>query len=316
MAKTDSIGAVEREGNTVMFQVGEEMRFYALPDGTRIFSRKANFLRRCADGRWLAWVADGARYHILNVVLGATVADLPRAPGFVLGASASCRVLYTQHLDGTIVEQPLDGRPARAMATADGYVYDVRPSAVRLAHAPGAKNFQAPVGPADILGPGLYLALSSGAVARIDDITRSVQVLGYATPRAYAIADGPAPGDAIYSDGTGVVRVRPGQPPQRLYADDGGTEWSDLSLSPDHTSLLLAAANRSPRSTWRGGTCSGRSRLRGTSGWRPGTRRDRCSSGRTIARAGPRGRWSRGGGRWRGGWRRRCRTWRWKTGVW
>ncbi len=226
LAPSDSVVAVERDDRVVMFQVGAEMRFYALPEGVRVFSRKATFLRRCPDGRWLGWIAEGARYRILDVVLGATIADLPRAPGFVLGVGGACRVLYTQRLDGTLVEHPLDGRPGRALATADGYVYDARLSL----SSPDA--------------PGLLLALGSGAVARIDDRTRSVSVLGYATPRASAITDGPDRGDAIVSDATGVVLLAPGRPPVSLDAEASPTEWSDLSLSPDHASLLLAAADR------------------------------------------------------------------------
>jgi serine/threonine protein kinase len=227
----DSVTAVERDAGVVMFQVGDEMRFYSLPEGTRLFARRGNFLRRCLDGRWLAWEAEGARYRILDAASGGTVAHVAREPGFVLGASAACHVLYTQRLDGTLVEHGLDAggdsRPARAMGTADGYAFDVRPSPAR-----------------GDLGSGLLVAFSSGAVARIDDATRSVRVLGYATPRAHAITDGPEPGDALVADGSGVALLRPGQPPAWLQRDEGAGDWMDLSLAPDHASLLLTAPDR------------------------------------------------------------------------
>jgi len=113
------------------------------------------------------------------------------------------------------------------LAMADGYVYDARPSGGR---SPG--------------DTGLLLALSSGAVARIDDATRTVRVLGYATPRANALADGPRPGEVVFADTTGVVLLRPGARPVNLREGDGLVEWSDLSASPDGTTLLVSAADR------------------------------------------------------------------------
>jgi len=115
------------------------------------------------------------------------------------------------------------------LGAADGYVFDARPSASRgLEHG----------------GSGLLLAFSSGAVARLDDTTHSLRLLGYATPRATAIADGPRPGEVIFADGTGVVRLVPGAPPEWLHEGNGLLEWSDLSASPDGTSILLAAPDR------------------------------------------------------------------------
>jgi hypothetical protein len=210
-----------------MFQVGEEMRFHAIPDGAWLVTRKGNFLRRCADGRWLAWEVDGASYRIFDAFLDATLRTLPREPGLMIGAGGACRAVYTQRLDGTLVLHPLDGRPSRALAQADGYVYDARPSG-------GAT-------PGDT---GLLLAISSGAIVRVDDASRSVRVLGYATPRADALADGHRPGEVVFADATGVVLLRPSAPPELVRAGDGLVEWSDLSFSPSGLTLLATASDR------------------------------------------------------------------------
>jgi serine/threonine protein kinase len=222
----DSVVAVERDGAEVMFQVGDEMRFYALPEGTRMFVRKGNFLRRCDDGRFLAWEADGPSYRIFDAWTGSLVRTLPREPGFMVGAGGACRAVYTQRLDGTLVVSPLDGRPAHELAKADGYAFDARPSG-----AQGADE-------------GLLLAFSSGAIARVDDATHSLRVLGYATPRARAIADGPHRGEVAYVDDGGVSLLRPGAAPVVLWASDGATEWTDLAAAPDGMSMLLTAAGR------------------------------------------------------------------------
>jgi serine/threonine protein kinase len=223
----DSVAAVQRDGAEAMFQVGDEMRFYALPEGTRMFVRKGSFLRRCNDGRFLAWEADGPSYRIFDAWTGALIRALPRDPGFVVGAGGACRAVYTQRLDGTLIDNPLDGRPARELAKADGYVYDTRPSG-----APGRAD------------AGLLLAFSSGAMARIDDATHTVRVLGYATPRAHAIADGPHPGEIVFADAGGVGLLRPGAAPATLWPSDGVMEWTDLAPSPDGTSMLLTAHDR------------------------------------------------------------------------
>jgi hypothetical protein len=225
--RSDSVAAVERDETTAMFQVGDEMRFHAIPEGTRLFTRKGTFLRRCADGRWLAWEVEGATYRIFDAFLGSPLRTLPREPGIVIGAGGACRAVYTQRLDGTLVVHPLDGHPSRVLAQADGYVYEARPS--------GGQR------PGDT---GLLLALSSGAIVRLDDATRSVTVLGYATPRADALADGPRPGEVVFADATGVVLLRRSAAPELVRAGDGLVEWSDLSFSPNGVTLLAAAADR------------------------------------------------------------------------
>jgi serine/threonine protein kinase len=220
----DSVVAVERDDSAVMFQVKDELRFYALREGARLFTRKGNFLRRCADGRYLSWIAEGAVYRVFDAWVGSTAGLVPRAPGLVLGADAACATLYTQRLDGVILAQPLAGGAARELAAADGYVYDARPSARGAA--------------------GLLLALGSGAVARLDDARGAVHVLGYATPQATAIADGPRAGEVVFADATGVGLLRPGAPTTWLRDGVGAGEWEDLSVAPDGDSMLLASEGR------------------------------------------------------------------------
>jgi serine/threonine protein kinase len=223
----DSVVAVERDDAAVMFQVGDDLRFYSVVDGTRLFARKGNFLRRCADGRYLAWTAEPGRWVLTDGWLGGKVGEVPREPGLVLGADAACATLYTQRLDGTLVAHPLAGGAPRELAATDGYVYLARPSPARGA-VPG----------------GLLLALSSGAVARIDEGTAAVRVLGYATPRATALADGPQPGEVVYADAGGVVLLRPAGAPVWLRDGSGGVEWEDLSAAADGASVLLASDDR------------------------------------------------------------------------
>jgi serine/threonine protein kinase len=223
----DSIVAVERDETLIMFQIGDEMRFFSLPDGARLLTRKASFLRRCADGRWLGWRADGDVYRVFDAFIGTAMGDVPREPGFVVGADGACRALIHQRLDGTIVEHPFGGGSPRPIAKADGYVFDVRSSPARGG-----------------IPSGLWMSLSSGAIARFDDATRSIRVYGYATPRATAIADGPQPWEVVYADASGVFLLRPGAQPEWLRDGAGNVEWGDLSVSPDGTSLLLAAGDR------------------------------------------------------------------------
>jgi hypothetical protein len=92
-------------------------------------------------------------------------------------------------------------------------------------------------------GPGLWLALSSGALARIDEQTNRVRVFGYASPRASALTDGPAPGELVYADATGVVMLGP-QSAVRLIEPMGATVWEDISVAPDGKSMFLLSVDR------------------------------------------------------------------------
>ncbi|MDC3960766.1 nSTAND1 domain-containing NTPase [Polyangium jinanense] len=226
---TSSVRAVVRESNDVVaFQVDDEVRFYRVADGKRELGRKGNLLRRCQDGRVAAWEREGEAWHVFDARSGASIGKIPREPGLVLAVDSTCRTLYTQRLDGAIVATPLDGAASapRVIASADGHVYDVRPSAAR-----------------DGMGAGLWIAVSSGALARIDEATSEVRVLGYASPRATALGDGPAPGELVYADDTGVVVLR-ARGPERLLEASGATVWEDVSVAPDGRSMLLLSADR------------------------------------------------------------------------
>jgi serine/threonine protein kinase len=233
VAPGDSMVAVERDEGIVAVQIGGEIRLYELPEGNRVLARPGHLLRRCADGRLVAWTAEGDRYRVVDVVIGAELGAVPREPGFVVGADSACRVIYTQRLDGALVEEPLAGGEARVIGRADGYVVDARPSAARGGEA-----------------AGILLAFGSGAVARIDEPGRpgagasTLRVLGYATPWATAIADGPRPGETAIADATGVVLLRRGEAPVWLREGGGAAAWEDLSAAPDGESMLLASADR------------------------------------------------------------------------
>jgi hypothetical protein len=170
-------------------------------------------------------------------------ASVPRVPSFMVGVDAACSTLFTQELDGNLIATPLGGgagaaavpaggapaaaRAPHTLAVTDGYVHDVRTSPAR----------------GDV-GSGLLLALSSGAVARLDDATGEVRVLGYATPFATAIADGPAPGEVAYADATGVVVVRRSGASDRVLEGVGGAIWEDIAASADGRTLLLSSVDR------------------------------------------------------------------------
>jgi len=189
-------------------------------------------LRRCSDGRFLAWTHDKASFQLIDVASGAVLGAAPLEPLLVVGADSGCTSLYTQRLDGTLVTSPISpgttpGSEPRAIAMTDGYVFDARPS-------PARGSF----------GPGLWLALSSGAIARIDERSSSVRVVGYASPRAFAVADGPRPGDVAYVDATGVIIESSTGKVDRVLDASADLPWEDLSVSPDGTSMLLVSADR------------------------------------------------------------------------
>jgi len=231
--QSDSVVAVERGEGELAFQVGGDIRLYAVLDGKRVISRPGHLLRRCRSGRFLAWTHDKTSFPLIDVASGAVVGAAPLEPLLVIGADSGCTALYTQRLDGTLVVSPIApnataaGGEARAIAVADGYVFDARPS-------PARGSF----------GPGLWLALSSGAIARIDEQSASVRVVGYASPRAFAVADGPHPGDVAYVDATGVIVQSASGKVDRVLDASAELPWDDLSVSPDGTSMLLASADR------------------------------------------------------------------------
>jgi len=227
-SKTSSVLAVVRESNDVVaFQADDEVRFYRVADGKPELGRKGNLLRRCDDGRVAAWTRDGDSWLVFDARSGGTIGKVTREPALVLAIDAPCRSLFTQRLDGALVATSLEGASTpRVIGAADGYVYDVRPSAARGG-----------------VGAGLWIAVSSGALAFIDEATAEVRVLGYASPRATALGDGPQPGELVYADDTGVV-VLHARGPERLLEALGATVWEDVSVAPDGRSMLLLSADR------------------------------------------------------------------------
>lgn len=90
----DSVACVIRESDyTVAWQVGATIHLYAIDDGRRLLARPGNLLRRCLDGRVLAWVRDGDERRVFDLRDSAPEARLPREPGFVLNADAACHPL-------------------------------------------------------------------------------------------------------------------------------------------------------------------------------------------------------------------------------
>jgi hypothetical protein len=228
-APTDSLSALVRDGKGwVAAQVGPEIRIYRASDGLRTFSRKGNILGRCDDGRLLAWGREGDAWDVFDARSGSVAAMVPRVPGFVLGVDAPCRVLITQRLDGAIEATsivPGTEPHAELVTQADGYVYDVRPSRG-----------------GDGVPRGLWLAASSGALARLEG--GAARLYGYARPRATAIGDGPRPGDLAFADAGGVVIQSRGGEAKRALEGLGGVEITDLAIAADGGSLLLAASDR------------------------------------------------------------------------
>ncbi|MGK4003461.1 serine/threonine-protein kinase [Sorangium sp. So ce1036] len=222
-----SAAAVLRSGDTVAIQLGDEVRLYDEGTRRRMAARPGALLRRCDDGRLLAYRRDGGAWRLFDALTGATHATVPRTPAFVLGVDAACRTLFVQELGGDLVAISLGDLSSRTMTVADGYVYEARPSPARGG-----------------VGPGLWLAFSSGAVARLDEERSEVRVLGFATPRATAIGDGPLPGDVAFADATGVVVVRRSGAAERVLEGTIGAEWEDLAASPDGATMLLSSTDR------------------------------------------------------------------------
>jgi len=223
-----SAAAVLRDEDVVAWQIGDEVRLYDA-QGRPIIERDGKLLRRCADGRIAAYRADqpAGSWSLFDASTDVVFADVPRTPGLLLGLDAACRTLLTQDLDGTLRATPLDDGAPRALAMADGYVYEVRPSAARGG-----------------VGSGLLLALSSGAVARVDDATGEVRVLAYATPLATAIGDGPRPGEVAFIDGAGVFVVSEAGAPRAVLEGAAGASWEDFAVAPDGRTMLLASSER------------------------------------------------------------------------
>ncbi|MFO0588567.1 MAG: protein kinase [Polyangiaceae bacterium] len=223
-----AVASVVRDGPAVLFQVGADIQAYEADSGKLLLTKPGNLLRRCDDGRIAAWSKGPAGYRVFDTKTNATLGEIPKEPLLVLGVDAKCTALFVQALDGTITARALGASaPPQTIAVADGYVFDVRPSAARAG-----------------VGPGLYLLVSSGAIARIDDATRTLRLLGYATPRATAVADGPAPGEVLFSDATGVLLLRATGSVDRVSETDADAAVTDVATSPDGNTILFLAGKK------------------------------------------------------------------------
>jgi serine/threonine protein kinase len=222
----DSIVDVIRTGDSVAVERPSGIAVLGALDGVRKQSTDGRLLAACPSGKILAWRRATDGYEVFDVRSASSVAFVRRAPGLVVGVSPGCKRLYTEDLDGTLRASPLDGTGIEAVvAKLDGYAFDAKP-------AP------------DPAHPGLVVAISSGAVARIDEDTGVLRVLAYATPYATAIAAGPGPLEASYADATGISVVRASGAIDRVMEDPGSTVWQDIAPTHDGGSLVLAASDR------------------------------------------------------------------------
>lgn len=220
-----SVAAVVRDGDGIAWQISGQIHLYDATSEKRILTRAGNLLRKCENGKVAAWSRGESSFRVFDLRSDATMGEVPREPMLVLGIDASCTTLYTQSLDGAISARPLGSpAPTQVIALADGYVYDVRLSAAR----PGQ-------------GTGLYMLVSSGAIVRIDDATRAVRLLTYATPRATAVADGPAPGEVLFSDATGVLLLRADAALKRVSESDAEFTVTDVAAAPGGKTVLFLA---------------------------------------------------------------------------
>lgn len=242
--RDDSAVWVARLGeDRVLWQVAKEIRQYDLA-GRRLSSRQGQVLGRCQDDRVLAWrKKDDRTWELFTARHGAHVLDLPRIPAFFLGADTTCSTVFLQHVDGRLLALDLTNRrqngpplrpvkPPAGQAAVEGYVYQVRPSSGR-SDGGGA------------VPPGLWLAFSSGAMARLEGQQGVLRSYGHATIRPTAMGDGPRPGELVFADRTGVTIRDRGNTRQRPVFDAVGDErWEDLHLLPGGRALLLASAHQ------------------------------------------------------------------------
>lgn len=219
------------DSTTIAFQVGEDIRLYNIETGRLAQTGKGNLIRLCEDGRLLAWKLDGDFYQFFDVRSDLNTRKIKRKPGLMLGADASCHAVLHQNLDGTIMLHNLEDDPAAAepkvIAQADGYVF-------ATALSPSRGN----------VGGGMWMALSSGALARFDDKKRTLALWGYATPRATALGDGPEAGDLAFADASGASVIKATGQQRRILEGWTGEPFSDLSTSPDGSTMLLTTGER------------------------------------------------------------------------
>ncbi len=237
-----SATAVFRDGEAVIWQVGDYIRRHDA-HGVELARWRGHLLMRCDNGRLLAWrrqgdADDAPNWEIFAARVGVVLATVPRVPGIVLGADPGCHRVFFQSSEGKITALDLDNagppKPVESPGggyVLEGYVYDVRPSQARTS----SDKRQA---------SGVWMAMSAGALIRVDGASGSVFPYGHATPRASAMADGPAPADLIFADDRGVVlRHADGDADRLLLGPLPGRRWEDIALSPDGRTLWLSWAD-------------------------------------------------------------------------
>jgi serine/threonine protein kinase len=206
-----------------------ELSVLEVSTGKRLQSASGFLLGGCPDGRVLGYRVDGTSWVVFDLRTTSEVARLGRVPGFVIGVSPGCKKLYVQHQNGDLHAHAIAVGAAQSdvrVASAQGYVFDVEPSA-------GGEG----------IGPGLLVALSSGEVARIDEADDTLRLLGRGHPRATALGDGIAPGEALFADGIAVYRVRRSGQVDRLASTPPDAPWEDLAVTRDRKAIVLASAS-------------------------------------------------------------------------
>jgi serine/threonine protein kinase len=237
-----SAAAVFRDGDRVVWQVGDHIRVHD-DSGKETARWRGHLLARCPTGRLLAWrraghADDAEAWEIFAARVGVVLAQVPRRPGNVIGADPECHRVLFQWLDGEIAALSLDQpgeleplHPPGGGFVLDGYVYDTRPSPKR------GEGDEAVVA-------GLWLAMSSGALARVRGKDGAVRAYGHATPRATAMADGPSPGDLLFADDRGVILRRGDGSADRIVLPAKRERmWEDIALGPEGRTLWLSSAH-------------------------------------------------------------------------
>ena len=87
----DSVTLVDRGSDHVVLQIGDETKIYSLDDQTKLFSRRGSAIRRCKDGRLLAWAKEEIFVRVFDALSGAIVGHLRREPRLVLGGTRLAR---------------------------------------------------------------------------------------------------------------------------------------------------------------------------------------------------------------------------------
>ncbi|MBK6517204.1 MAG: protein kinase [Polyangiaceae bacterium] len=234
----DGLARVVRVGDVVAVQrsitrkehdegAAPQLRLLYAKNGKRITSTAGHLLGGCGDGRILYFRPEDEQYDVRELRLNASVARVPRDPGFVVGASPSCRTLYVQRLDGTIVAHDLTGSRAepRTVGTLTGYVFDVEPTS-RAARG----------------GPGLILAASNGEIVTIGESADELERVASAKPRASAIAEGPSGAQVLFADVTGVYIAAARTEPRQLLPPRVGAPWEDLLLTTDGRAVAAVSS--------------------------------------------------------------------------